>query len=725
MLKSIPAVLVMLLFGFARVALSAVPTIGEFEPIEIPIPHSQQGVQNVWDDVTVSAILTAPDQTTRTIGGFYHSSNLWMVRFAPDEIGTWNYTITLLDRGNRTVIQDSFKCIASNEQGFLRLDSADGNHRWYYSGSGKLFSGVGFGDCMPATRDSILEDGFFDGGYRPAGVNNAPGFILPYAQYLISYGDVAGFNLYRYSDGNCAYSIIRSITGSGNGYDTLHSLWTDTLFRALRAHGFRIYMTILGSPIGNSSNANDMAAVDRYAEYCIDRYGAFVDFWELTNESTPDSLWISNVAGYIHSRDPYHHMVSMSWQQPNHPAIDIISPHWYGRENVLNSDQATASEIDQYSSANKPVIFGEQGEGEKWDSLSPARLRGRIWSAFFNAGTIIFWNTSFAKDCPCNQYLGWPERREVRILQNFTKCLKPDIVSSPVKKEGACNIWEVYSQGYDQMAAYIRNDQNISAINNNVTIQLGEVARGGEAIWYDVHTGDILQRVQIPQPPLPTLTAPPFQGDIALIAGVFADSLVSDSLFRVDVNPRTISFLSVPKNSTVTAPIGIRNNGSETVTIPAAQWTNNPSGYFDIDQFKKPLTLAPGDTATLTLSFSPKDTGIFLNTLSLARTGSPSWENVAIDATVVPASSVATTDATVRELSVEPNPAGRFVTVQNLEVGTSYRYEVTSVLGVLMAQGEVNSDRIIDLESIPNGVYRLTILDKTKNVGSTMFAFIQ
>jgi hypothetical protein len=704
--------------------------VGQYKAISIPLQHSQQGVTNVWDDVIIVAEFTSPtgrqfnEANGDTIGGFYNSKDLWMVRFAPDEVGTWQYTITLTDRGTPTVYQDSFVCDSSSEQGFIRLNAAIPNNRWYYSGSGKLYTPLGFGDCMQTPLDSILEKGYIDGGYRAGGINSVPEWILPYSQYLIAYGDMAGFNLYRYSDGNCAYTMVKNIASSGNDYDTLHCRWTDTLFSALRQHGFRIYMTILGSPKGSSSDPQSMSAVERYAQFCIDRFGSLVDFWELTNESNPDSLWISEVATYIHKHDPYHHLVSMSYETPSNPAIDIISPHWYGREDVLSSDQTTADHIDQYSTFNKPVIFGEQGEGALWDSLSPTRVRGRIWSALFNAGTIIFWNSSFAKDDNGNQYLGWPERREVRILENFSKALKLNQYQTQTKTIGSCKVWGLYSDDYEQQACYIRNDKDINAINTNVSVQLGNVAKGGEAIWYDVQTGDILKRTTITFP-LGLDTAPPFKTDIAFIAGVFADSLISDSLFRVNVNPRTLSLIKVPVRSSVTVPIGIRNSGLDTIVIERAIWSNNSSGDFALLNAPLPLAIAPNDTQTLSLQYTPADTGIHITMLSLARTGSDAWENIAIAATAVPQSDVTlSSDAEEHQLTLLPNPADDVImpTLPS-EISLDWNYEVYSSAGQKMLEGKFKNGEAINVKSLPSGVFQL-LLKNEKSIVSSQFVVL-
>ncbi len=88
----------------------------------------------------------------------------------------------------------------------------------------------------------------------------------------------------------------------------------------------------------------------------VDRWGAYVDFWEFLNEQKADD-------------------------------------HWYQRENELESDIVTASRAKNWKKYNKPVVVGEQGNhidrrkprppgvGGVWDEGSALRMRIRNWTA--------------------------------------------------------------------------------------------------------------------------------------------------------------------------------------------------------------------------------------------------------------------------------------------------------------------------------------------------------
>ena len=150
-------------------------------------------------------------------------------------------------------------------------------------------------------------------------------------------------------------------------------------------------------------------------KFVVDRYGAYVDFWELVNEATVSDEWYRQIAQYVRQIDPYQHPISTSWEKPNIAAIDISSPHWYQTESEFASDVETWQKFQAWKAAHKPVIVGEQGnQVQNWDDRSALRMRLRSWAAFFAEGVFIFWNSSGAKDYKnpgaANIYLG-PEER--------------------------------------------------------------------------------------------------------------------------------------------------------------------------------------------------------------------------------------------------------------------------------------------------------------------------
>src|SRR5262249_5705014 len=198
----------------------------------------------------------------------------------------------------------------------------------------------------------------------------------------------------------------------------------------------RIFMTLFGNsyaPFGFDPSTDQLEAVERYAKYIVDRYGAYVDYWELLNEADASDLWIDEVANYIRRVDPYGHRISVSWER-NLSSIDIDAPHWYDSESEFDSDSLTASEAADWKSWGKPVIVGEQGNFYiNWDSSSAARMAIRSWTAFFNEIALVFWDLEDFKDRVGGaEYIGPEERSYIRHLQDFTNGIPADARIAPI-----------------------------------------------------------------------------------------------------------------------------------------------------------------------------------------------------------------------------------------------------------------------------------------------------
>jgi len=118
--------------------------------------------------IDVEANFTAPSGAQKTIYGFYYREYVrntaspddnvlgwtevatpyhFRVRYAPDEIGTWTYTITVNYKdisGNTLALQrncNSFNCVSSSNKGYLKIGSS--NRYLVYSGTGEGFFPIG------------------------------------------------------------------------------------------------------------------------------------------------------------------------------------------------------------------------------------------------------------------------------------------------------------------------------------------------------------------------------------------------------------------------------------------------------------------------------------------------------------------------------------------------------------------------------------------------------
>jgi hypothetical protein len=276
-------------------------------------------------------------------------------------------------------------------------------------------------------------------------------------------------------------------------------------------------MTIFNTPpFLNSQNTGQLAALDRYAKYVVDRYGAYVDFWELMNETTANAGFEAQLAADLRARDPYHHEISTSFPDAGNAAIDIDSPHWYGTENELSSDLAAHQHISAERSHGKLIIFGEQGNsGQNWDARSGVRLRLRLWSSFFNEGTLLFWNSSFAKDYRANAanvYMGPEERGYGQVFGSFVASVDADTAMVSSTASSGLRPWALASS--TQAWVYVTDTVSHTTPRAGGTVSLTSPV-AGTATFLSPADGTTLGTASV-NAGATTLNLPTFTTDIAV-----------------------------------------------------------------------------------------------------------------------------------------------------------------------------------------------------------------
>src|SRR5262245_38234083 len=78
---------------------------------------TQQGIyQNPYREVTATARFTEPGGRERLIPLFWDGETQWKVRFSPDVVGEWRWSVSSSDRGLKDE-KGSFNCVASTNRG--------------------------------------------------------------------------------------------------------------------------------------------------------------------------------------------------------------------------------------------------------------------------------------------------------------------------------------------------------------------------------------------------------------------------------------------------------------------------------------------------------------------------------------------------------------------------------------------------------------------------------
>jgi Domain of unknown function (DUF5060) len=519
-------------------------TVPRYDLLELSFQHN--GIyQSNFFDVDLETTLKSPSGKDHRVKGFYYGTNLWKVRFRPDEAGTWTYSYTFFGKGGfRKQGSGTFLCSASNNDGPIRSNPVD-PFRWVFADH-KAFFPIGLQDCIHLDGGGI-KDLVVDGEDR----NHTGRRVSPDA-YFSLYGQ-AGFNLFRFSQKNCSYSLMDDL----DHYRVAESIATDDLLSSARKNGFRVMFgffgfygkqqsdiralnvleramnNALGRPteaIEKPENRELVEKEKRFVAYCVARWGVYADFWELLNERKASDQWITLMADYVRSVDPDHKPIGTSWEKPGLPAIDINTPHWYESESELNSDlrwQQLAAKWKQYG---KPVIVGEQGNvGMNWDPRSPVRMRIRAWTSLFQEISVIFWNTSESKAAMfgghytpgtgANIYLGPEERGYIQVLQDFASHLDSRVRMAPVSLSCPTLVRGYALVSLSLAGFYLQHASSHTTPAENAVLSFDFSPLGHQRLtgdWIDPATGAVLSHVHV-SPGLAKLQVPPFKIDLALL----------------------------------------------------------------------------------------------------------------------------------------------------------------------------------------------------------------
>lgn len=566
-----------------------------YQVFELTFRHRQEYRNPTWD-VTIDVTLTSPSDKQVKVGGFFYGSSkpqapivkqwkdaqgrprtsatwpcdpadLWRARYAPSELGRWTYRYAIRNNLAQTATgEGTFEVVKgrTNPKGWVRINP-DNPLRLVFEDGSPYFP-IGFQDGIfdDNHNGSALDAFSMEGPFRPDPEGRRPqpppGPLFARGPSMNPVcGDVhfgrharAGFNLWRFSPNNFSMKVFTL-----DEVNWKEAMMVDELARMTGKYDIRFFYGIFGFTKALNDHPRDaagMAKVKRMIKYSVDRWGAYVDFWELFNEQHAADEWYEITIPYLKSIDPYGKPVATSWERPELTGIDVCAPHWYGNESELESDRVTAGPRSGHKRFGKPVVYGEQGNhrgredrsaegiGGVWDPGSARRMRVRCWTALFSEICFIFWETSYAKDGHfMNIWIGPQERQYIRAMQDFAYRLDSDVKSSDVKLAevplGGRQAGKVRAYGLtstSRAAVYLHHfgcarcesdAKSGKPRNHRWDHRRGEVRglqvavtvpRAAKGYWYDPPSAAILQRFDAPAG-RQTFTAPPFEIDLALL----------------------------------------------------------------------------------------------------------------------------------------------------------------------------------------------------------------
>jgi hypothetical protein len=358
----------------------------------------------------------------------------WRVRFAPNQVGRWTYSIEARDSdGTRTIRQGSFEVIPSDSPGYVRVA---GNQRYFEFDNSASYFPVG------ENLDWSWEDG---------------GGIFTYERWLDRLS-AAGANYARLNI-DVPWFIGLDWPGPAGDYDAAQAAaWRmDTILQMAEEKGIYLqivllwhqaYATYAAPPVAVPSNvarpntdidweenpyntANggplsgpaavffDPAArtlLHQRMRYIVARWGysPHIFAWEVVDEVdgilgyTPIRAkpWLQDAVTYLREVDPYNHLITAGSREPAFDLwqaadLDFTEVQFYQERPVKQAVDQVAGTLDVLDGAlahtNGPVLLTGFSLNPWFeptaDDPTGVHVRNTIWAAAFSgsAGSAMPW----------------------------------------------------------------------------------------------------------------------------------------------------------------------------------------------------------------------------------------------------------------------------------------------------------------------------------------------
>jgi len=388
------------------------------------------------DDILLRARFTSPSGKTTKVDGFHivpyrvafsrveslvkHGTAHWRVRFAPTEVGTYRYVLTLRDRSGTShpPRTGQFECVPSRSNGFLRVSPTD---RYYLQfDTGEPFIGIGVGGhlwgadrpgCLRKYRSWLSDLAAFGGNYISVTFET-----LGAGTFGLDYRTPLGAN---YDQENAARLDYVLDMAQRRGVYLVVNLFQTALFQA-KHWGQSRFNAKRGGPCETAteffSHPRAMRFQKQLLRYLIARWGYSpnVLIWELCNEvnyseaskKRPEDVrrWHREMAGYLREIDPNRHLISTSFGSGEAcedpaiwalPEIDSTIIHTYSNDTV----QALWRRLGIKRTYGKPCLGGESGIHfpivDRAYEIDPTGLHfhNSHWASILSggAGNVLHW----------------------------------------------------------------------------------------------------------------------------------------------------------------------------------------------------------------------------------------------------------------------------------------------------------------------------------------------
>lgn len=387
--------------------------------LSIDVPHFNGDSCNL----SMDAHFVSPSGREIVRYGFY--DGCFKVRFAPTEIGTYSYYVTVTD-GHNTFRSQTYQFTAaeSNSHGFVQVSTRDPHY-------------LEFDDGTP---------------FSPIGVNAGWWFTESYVKRMKEY-NISLFRVWM-----CSWHI--NIEPKLGNYSELAAKQLDNILALAEKYDVYIQLVLLAftdfakwhgdhwrydnpynaynggpceKPVDFLTNPEAKRLIKRRFNYILNRWGSNprIAIWELWNEvdiigggypwprptDSQSKAWHEEMAQVFRENDTYRRPLATSCsgdvffnQTFSSDAIDIIQIHTYKTSDPVYLAELVGDYVRSYLDYGKPVIIGEYGLDASYStSTRVEHLSNGLWvaAASGSAGSSMWWYSQWNEitDEMLNRYL--------------------------------------------------------------------------------------------------------------------------------------------------------------------------------------------------------------------------------------------------------------------------------------------------------------------------------
>ncbi len=345
---------------------------------------------NPYTQATATATFRRPGGETQQIPLFWDGGKTWKMRFSPDTIGNWSWSIDSNDPG-LDGSSGSFTTVASTKHGGIRARESAPYHFEYQDGTPFWWMGD-TGWALYA--NNAQENHNRSTAFNYINARDSQGFNVIHSQLI----DGLGWG----NNGGKPFNNFSSQTVNPEYWQEV-----DTRLAYLNSKGITAGLTLAW---GGDKSSEDVSWEDfpseearlDYARYVAARYSAYNVYFLVAGEwdfGGPKS-WYESIGRELQNQDPHDRMIGIHPGEGGSSSVEEFnSESWMSFGDYQQSYRALHSRILAAHDHNKPVVNSEyayylrdkdsDGVVDKQNSATLTQIRDASWDIAMAGGYFV------------------------------------------------------------------------------------------------------------------------------------------------------------------------------------------------------------------------------------------------------------------------------------------------------------------------------------------------